>query len=594
MGTTLDAIRVLHVDDDPAFTDLTATVLEREDSRIAVQTANSPGDGMEMLTGTDVDCIVSDYEMPRQNGIEFLEAVRGDYPDLPFILYTGKGSEEVASEAITSGVTDYLQKEVGTEQYTILANRITNAVEQYRSRREIERSEARLRKVVDALPHILYVIDEDGNYLLANEALADFHDTTVAALEGSHVEEILAEPIVERLHEDLATVFETDGLVQYPVIEIEDADGSRHVLEPRLVPFDYGDSDSRTVLGYSLDVTERERREQELHRAREEFQELFDGMNDTGWVISLEGEFLAVNEAAVDTLGYSRETLLSMQPHDIDEGLEDDEITALIENMPEDGRQVFETVHRTKEDATIPVEISSSLISYRNEPAILSIARDISTRKERERALRKERDRLDEFASIVSHDLRNPLNVAEGRLELVEEECESEHLEPVVRAHGRMTALIEELLTLAREGEAVTERESVVLTTLVEDCWANVETAGATLVVDTDLTVRADESRLKQVFENLVRNAVEHGGPDVTVTVGTRADGFYVEDDGPGVPESDRDHVFETGYSTSQEGTGFGLSIVEQVADAHGWEVCVTEGADGGARFEVTGVEFVE
>ena len=229
---------------------------------------------------------------------------------------------------------------------------------------------------------------------------------------------------------------------------------------------------------------------------------------------------------------------------------------------------------------------------------------------ERDRArreLEQQNKRLQEFASITSHDLRNPLSVAQGRLELAREECDNEHLESVARAHGRMADLIDDLLTLARDGEDAVDPEPIDLDDCCEAWWQNVETAGAELVTDTDRRISADRRQLQQLLENLYRNSVEHGstgnraesddsvehgGDDVTVTVGTVDDGFYVEDDGTGIPEAERDEVFGAGYSTSESGTGFGLSIVEQVVEAHGWEVRVTDGAEGGARFEVTGVRF--
>jgi signal transduction histidine kinase len=216
----------------------------------------------------------------------------------------------------------------------------------------------------------------------------------------------------------------------------------------------------------------------------------------------------------------------------------------------------------------------------------------MTERKHREQELTQQNDRLEQFASIVSHDLRNPLTVAEGRLELAKEECGSEHLDAVADAHERMGALIDDLLTLARHGEEVGDIESVNLVTLSENCWKNVAIAEATLKADIARPVQADKSRLQQLLENLFRNAIEHGGADVTVTVGQVDGGFYVEDDGPGIPIDERDDVFEAGYSTDEDGTGFGLSIVKQVADAHGWNVHVTEGSDGGARFEITGVGF--
>jgi PAS domain S-box-containing protein len=211
-----------------------------------------------------------------------------------------------------------------------------------------------------------------------------------------------------------------------------------------------------------------------------------------------------------------------------------------------------------------------------------------------ERELRERNERLDEFARVVSHDLRNPLNVAEGRLELAREECDSDHLDDVARAHDRMADLIGDLLSLAREEGASIDIEPVDLGAVARSCWRNVDTADATLVVDADRRIRADEGRLRQLLENLVHNAVEHGAPDVTVTVGELDGGFSVADDGPGVPTDERDDVFGMGYSTSDDGTGFGLAIVKRIAESHGWSVAVADGADGGARFEITGVDSPE
>jgi signal transduction histidine kinase len=246
------------------------------------------------------------------------------------------------------------------------------------------------------------------------------------------------------------------------------------------------------------------------------------------------------------------------------------------------------------------VEVHIRRIDLDGEDRFIVISRDISERNRRERELERQNERLEEFASIVSHDLRNPLTVAEARLELAQDECDSEHLEDVDRAHDRMNALIDDLLTLARE--------TVDLGSLATDCWGNVVTEGSELELNTDARVRADPSRLQQLLENLMRNAVEHGstsprsqapegavehgGPSITVTVGTQEGGFYVEDDGEGIPREEREEVFEAGYSTDRDGTGFGLTIVQQVAEAHGWTVRATEGREGGARFEITGVEF--
>lgn len=150
------SIAVLHVDDEPGFAELTAEFLERESEQLSVRTETSAEDALETVRRNDLDCIVSDHDMPGMTGIELLEHVRSDDPELPFILFTGKGSEEVASKAVSAGVTDYLQKETGTDHYTLLANRIENAFERHQSQRAVEQQKRRLKTLVSNLPGVVY------------------------------------------------------------------------------------------------------------------------------------------------------------------------------------------------------------------------------------------------------------------------------------------------------------------------------------------------------------------------------------------------------------------------------------------------------
>jgi signal transduction histidine kinase len=218
----------------------------------------------------------------------------------------------------------------------------------------------------------------------------------------------------------------------------------------------------------------------------------------------------------------------------------------------------------------------------------VGITRNVTDRVERERLLRRQNERLDEFASVISHDLRNPLNVAQGRATILDEQTESEHLDPLLRALDRMEAIVADTLTLARQGETIDETASVSLTDLVGKCWGTVDTDTATLEIADEMTFQGDRDRLRHVFENLFRNAVEHGGSDVTVRVGrVDEDAVYVEDDGSGIPAGRRDEIFEPGHSSANDGTGFGLTIVKRIVEAHGWSVSVTDGPDGGARFKL-------
>jgi nitrogen-specific signal transduction histidine kinase len=211
------------------------------------------------------------------------------------------------------------------------------------------------------------------------------------------------------------------------------------------------------------------------------------------------------------------------------------------------------------------------------------------TRQHTQERLQRQNDKLEEFAAIVSHDLRNPLSVLSGYLDLAESDGDPAHFERCRGAVEQMEALIEDLLALSKAGEHIDEQTQTDLATAVDESWQRVDTTDHHLDARVSGTIEADESRLTQLLGNLFRNAVEHGGD--TVTVGDLSDGFYVADDGPGIPSSQREAVFEPGHSTVPEGTGFGLNIVKQVADAHGWDVAVTESETGGARFEFTGVE---
>ncbi|WP_435099253.1 PAS domain S-box protein [Halorubrum sp. N11] len=1107
--TESTGISILHVDDDSTFTNLTSEMLSKQVAQFTVETVMSPSEGLERLDTTDFDCIVSDYQMPRQDGIEFLEAVRGDYPNLPFILYTGKGSEAVASDAIAAGVTDYLQKESGTSHYAVLANKVRNAVESYRQRERAQASHDRLRQIIDMLPQLVFAKDEVGKFLLANEATADAYGTTVSELEGSTDADFTdRKKEVEQFRAADRAVIESGEPTHIPEEQLTTADGNTRVLETTKIPYDPVETDGKAVLGVSTDITERKEREAELERQSAAMEAAMDGIS----ILNEELEYTYMNQAHADVFDYDADELLGSSwrrlygddetvrieqevfPVLESEGewrgetvgkrrdgtevcqevalslLEDGNVICtnqditghkkreqeleqtntvlrtIVENLPvgvlvedsnrdvlmandllgetlgvpatgdqligrdcaaaaEELKELFadpqqfiddvtnrierrepvrneeltlanghvverdyvpytlptgdahlwlyrdvterkqreqelkrsrqflrdtqevahvggwefdlqsETlrwsdevyrIHGLKSDADVTIEDAVKFyhpddretvrdafdrlttggepynlelrivtadggtrwISTLGEPvfdddtvvAVQGTFQDITERKAREEELRMVRDQferfagnvqdaffllpvdysetlyvnpavkriygitpeeayddpmawlrhvhpddkhelleqveaqqsespewpikqefrvdhpdrgmrwvrasldvlddetgspsrltgittdvteqiereqqlaaqteeleqlatkyasqyrtlfeespvmtvltrsedgrpviedcngqfvetlgydvdavigceltefytpesadklrsggysqslageftnenrdlvaadgevtetvlrsvprrtvdgdtvgtvamyidiseresvkraneqLEEFASVVSHDLRNPLNVATGRLELLSDECDSEHLKGLRKALRRMETLIGDLLTLAREGKAVTDTQAVNLAALTNGCWETVETSQAILVNNINRDIQADRSRLKQVFENLFRNAVEHGQTDVTVTVGELANGFYIEDDGQGITPDERDDVFEAGYSQSTDGTGFGLSIVEQIITAHDWQIHVTDGSDGGARFEITDVELV-
>jgi PAS domain S-box-containing protein len=333
-----------------------------------------------------------------------------------------------------------------------------------------------------------------------------------------------------------------------------------------------------------------------LRESEEKYRTLIEQSHDAV-TIHQGGSYEFVNQRCTELFGRSQDEMLDVSVWDVVHPEDVDELVDIADSEPPDlgDRRTFEARVQRPDGDVRHCEFSTTVISYQGDPAVLASIRDITERKERERELERQNERLDQFASVVSHDLRSPLNVAKGSLDLAAATGEDEHFERASEALDRMETLVADVLELARQGQLVDETERVALSDVVRRAWGSVNAPDATLEADTgDAAVAADAGRLQELFENLFRNAVEHGGEDVTVTVTALDDGFAVADDGPGLPADAREDVFERGYTSTDDGTGFGLAIVREIAQAHDWSVAaVPSDDDRGARFEVTGVDRI-
>lgn len=619
MSSLDGTIHILHVDDEPGFAEMVATFLERKDSRFEIETATDVVEGRNRLDSRDFDCIVSDYDMSAHTGIDFLEAVRNEYPELPFILYTGRGSEEVASDAISAGVTDYLEKKNGSSQYTVLANRINNAVESYHTQAELTDREQRLNLFFEQSP--LGVIEWNQDFMISrmNDAAEEILGYNESDILDCSWEAIVPESEQEPISQVIDKLMTASG--GYHSINKNVRKDEKEIIcewHNRVIT----DNEDNVVAIFSQfqDITDRKKREQQLNALHDVATVLTEGRSVTEiceQTIQASEEILAFDRSAIDiekggllvktaaSDGIPEENVVDMP---VDEGIAGKTYTSgnsylitdldthelgnphgpysSVISVPIGDHGVFQAAAETSDVFNeTDLELAELLIRH-TENAL--------NRLNREQRLERQKDQLTEFNSTVSHDLRNPLNVAEGNLTLAREKHDSPHLDRVADALERMDTLINDLLTLAEEGEQIDAVEPVRISDLVETCWQNVATDDAMIVIEADQSIQADETRLQQLVENLLRNAVIHGGNGVTITVGIldNASGFYIEDDGSGIPDDEREHIFEFGYSTNNENTGFGLTIVQKIVAAHGWDIRTTEAQEGGARFEITGCEF--
>ena len=340
------------------------------------------------------DIVVSDYEMPQKDGLQFLKELREQNNEIPFILFTGKGREELAIKALNLGADGYINKQGSTETvYGELSHDIRSATEKAKAKLAIEKSERRYRELYEKSPLGYQSLDAEGHFIDVNQAWLDLLGYSREEVIGRWFGDFLVPTQVELFRERFP-YFKSAGRI-HSEFEIKRKDGSI-----ALIGFD-------GIIGHDLagnfkqthcvlqDITERKKAEEALIESEANYRNLINGMNETAWVIDFDGNFVEVNAAAVKALGYSKEELLSIGIKGIDKHLSPEQIKKLVSTMVTIRNRVFETVHTAKDGKEIPVEISSSLITYQGKQAILSIARNISERKKAEEALRQERDMLE-------------------------------------------------------------------------------------------------------------------------------------------------------------------------------------------------------
>ncbi|MFD1645341.1 hybrid sensor histidine kinase/response regulator [Haloarchaeobius litoreus] len=633
----MSAHAVLVVDADPEVATGLEARLSATETAMSVSSVATVADATAAVADGTVDCVVSEHELSDGVGVELLRRLGEGYPDLTRVLFTDVGSEAVASDAVETGVDAYIPKQLGADgrgdapatddAYDRLVAAVEAGLERAeRSAVDPDSTAAKIDTLHDVAMDLENCTDEAEIYQVAVEAADkvlefDMSNIDIVAdgmlkpmqtsaempkdgvesvpLGGESVAARVARTGEATYNEDLRQVLDADptqmtyrsGLT-VPISDI----GVFQAISEEIAAFDQADLElAETLMQHVAESVKRTRFQRTLREERDRFAALFENVPDpvvrlsTGDSPTID----AVNEAFAATFDCDAEAVVGTP---VDEvlvapataggeavfpgiGAADDATPTQLRLAAADGPRDF-LVH------VVPVD---RRFATGDEPdEVYGFYADITPTKERERELARQNERLDEFASIVSHDLRNPLNIAEGHLQLATERIgDDDDLGEVAWAHGRMRELIENLLSLARTGSVVDEPGELSLSATADQAWSSVHLPDAQLDIVDDVRVRADHGRLTDLLVNLFRNAVDHGRPDVTVRVGSLDDaGFYVADDGPGIPDDTREQVFDSGFTTSDGGTGFGLAIVEQVATAHGWTVTTTESEHGGARFE--------
>ena len=309
-----------------------------------------------------------------------------------------------------------------------------------------------------------------------------------------------------------------------------------------------------------------------------------------------DGNLLRANLRAAEVTGYSLEEITEMDRTDLIRDEDIGRIEDYLREREDAGRANLEAPLATKDGRTIPYEFRTREMTdtYSKTVGYVASGRDVSEQRRRERQLSRQAAQFESFAEVLAHDLRNPLAVASGRVQEALETGSTGNLAAADDALSNLDSAIDNLADAMQEGSIAESMTRVQLASVFEDALSSVGFDSTRLSVDPDLFVEGDACAITRLAENLLSNAIDHAGPSPSVRVGAIGNGFFVEDDGPGIPEADRETVFDPGRTSKHDEGGYGLVSVRQIALAHGWCVHATDGVDGGARFEFTDVALEE
>ena len=596
MSRSSDDFLVLHVDDDSQLLDLSERFLRQADDRLVVETMSDSVAAAERLRTAEHDAVISDYQMPGLTGLELLEGVRDDgNDDLPFIIFTGEGREEVASEALNLGADRYLQKGGDpTSQYAVLADAVIHEIEHANAKTSLQESKEKYAGVYENAPLAFVIWNGEGEVVDWNDRAEALFGWSATEARGRQLCELIFPPEEVDTLDALTGSLLADGVASEQVLENVTRDGHRVVCHWYNTPLQNTDSEVDEVMSMILDITDAREREAKL----QEYATAVEASDDSIYMLDPDGEYVFANSehltrlAADGKISRAEEDAVvgrryaSIHPGGDAEGITDilDEVCASGE--PKTEEYAFETEETWSYRTYSPVDDPAT-----GKPlGVVVISKDITQRKRME-------ERESFLSSLLRHDVKNKIHTADGYLDLIDDaDCSPEtesHLETATRALSGSLELIEQISTLSELAHEEVDIWNLtgVLDGVVESHASHAAAEGVDLRYDgCEGSVRGGPL-LEALFENLITNALKHSNAD-TIAVDCRreADEYVVvvADDGDGLQTETATQLLEKGVSKGDSaGTGLGLYLVDQIAQSYGGHIELGDSADGGMRVAV-------
>jgi|WetSurMetagenome_2_1015567.scaffolds.fasta_scaffold24606_3 PAS domain S-box-containing protein len=615
-------LRVLYVDDEPALLDLSKLFLE-QGGEFLVDTTTSTSAALSCMQSTNYDAIVSDYQMPDMNGIDFLKLVRASGKSVPFILFTGRGREEVVIEAINNGADFYIQKGgAPTAQFAELAHKIRQAVSRQRAQDELraaymqltateeelrshieelienqaalKKSEEKFRDIVETSPDLIWELNPEGSYTYISPSCISILGYSQEEILGKPVFSIVPDAALSQLREILSRGSHTRRRANGFDLPFRCRDGHIVVMEIRSVAlFDTGGRFTG-FRGTARDITEKRNAEAALNESEKKFRALIEHSLDAIVIADFSGKLLFMNQAAnrlveasdfpaligkANLLEFVAPESRSDVQHDL--GQVSQGIDAYLVN--------YKLITAKKRE--VWVECIGKKIPFGGSAAMLVSLREISDRRQAEEAVRQANRKLNLLTGITRHDIGNQLLALDGYVSLLHKKVPDPGLTSYFSRINEASSRIASMIRFTKDYEQVGVHAPLWqdLTTLVNEAGKSALPGTVTLKNDlpAGMEVFADPL-IARVFYNLIDNTVRHGGEISTIRFALEAgDGRRIivcEDDGDGVPGGIKERIFERGFGKN---TGFGLFISREVLDITGITINETGVPGTGARFEI-------
>lgn len=571
---------ILLVDDDKDLLMVTMEYLKQEDPSFEFVLAISAYEALAKMAETKFVAIVSDYQMPGMDGLELLKRIRDEYNDIPFIMFTGRGREEVAVRALNLGADYYLTKGIEpTSLYGELAHIISRVIEHRQTEHALRESEQKYRELVEKLHEGVLVENAAEVITFVNPRTSELLGYSIDELIGQLTSFIIPEKESEKIREETAKRSLGISSTYEATLQAKDRNLIHVIISPTPLFSDTGTF--RGVLSVFTDITERKKVEELLERSERDKSLI---LANTADLILYSDRDLVVkwaNQASGDSVNSLPDDLVGRHCYEIWHQRNEPCVFCPVVKSMETGQiqeaEIVSPDGRFYHIRGVPVREDNGTIV-----GAVEIAREVTKYKEKEEALNKtntllrlQKKELSEFTQTLSHNLGNRLHDIEGYAGLFLKKQDEAYVTRIQTITQNMAKILHRSVALAEAGLAIGKTVEVDTKQLIQEAAETVIPEKITLIIRDLSPVIADPEKLSQIFQNLLENAVIHGEPsiiEVKQHISETGLSILITNNGKPIPKEHRTEVFQRGFTTKKR-SGLGLTIVKKLVQAHNWQI---------------------